>query len=444
MAWDSMDMWWMDKPERSNLPEIAVGAFMQGRAQAQRQAEFAAELPMKVAESNARTAANVAQMNIATKRAERDMAEWERTDREEPLLQDYSRQIATWYSDPLNKGEIPMTPNGLTGENLAKANKLMLDASIAKRVQVANSEVGMARAKEMEDTANLIASGYLDETKATDTEAKKLARINRASREAGTIAEKMGIRNMPMTNVPTLPNGNLDTVAWQYTLEQFKPKTTIPEGMVAETLTVTDAQGNKVTYKTPDKPKAGQTREEYARELAPKLLQQNPSLTPQEAAFQAGEMYDNAGKERPPVGTVPESPLTYQEKLNVPASGAYVKFPAGTKYQGQTYEEDTVRWVGPMSSDVKKQKLTERQAELQSKISTESGKGPITETVTPGQLAAEFFGGMADRTRASTFSAPQGTSAVRTRQRTPEDASRLKKMQDELTAIEQELKTLQK
>lgn len=442
MAWDDMDMWWMNEPRKSNLPELAVGAFLQGRQMAQRKAEFDAELPMKVAESNARTAANVAQMNIATKRADREVAEWERTDREEPVLQDYSRQIATWYSDPLSKGEIPVTPNGLTGENLAKANKLMLDASIAKRVQVANSEVGMARAKEMEDMASLIASGYLDESKAADTEARKLARINRAGREAQTVAEKMGIRNMPMTNVPTLPNGNLDVANWQYTLEQFKPQAAIPSGMVPTKMVV-----NGVTYEAPAPEKAKETKDEYIRRVSADVIAKG--LPAEQAATEAARIWDIS------TGATPSAPSAPIEITEETADELWDNAPAGTKFiPNKTFklsdggEMVAGRVYTKLSEDIVKQKradqLIERRNELRSDIRVESKPGPFNEVVTPEQLASEFFGGKADRTRASTFDAPQGSNAVRTRKRTPEDAARLKKMQDELTAIEQELKTLQK
>lgn len=445
MAWDSMDMWWMNKPERSNLPELAVGAFMQGRAQAQRRAEFEAELPLKVAESNARTAAQVAQMNIATRKADREVAEWERIDKEAPKFDAYSQEVATWMANPMSGLEVPK-PVGLTGQFQADANRMMLQAATAKRAENIASLAGQVKLKEKEDALALVSGGYLDLKQAEDPQAVKLARMNRSTQEAQDMAAQMGVQNLPDTNVPTLPNGELNKVAWESQLKKFKPPIVVPEGMKATKMVAKDAQGRDITYEGPEAAKPSKTREEFIRDTAVTLAKDG--IPADQAAAEAGRIYDaSIGKQSAtPANPISVTKDTIQEQWDKMPGGTQftasedITLPDGGKIKkGTTVTKKTDAQVKGEKTD----KLTERRNELRSDIRVGSKQGPFDEVVTPDQLLEEQRT-MPDRTAASTFRAPVGGNAVRTRQRTPEDDVRLKKLTTELSSVLAELEALKK
>lgn len=449
MAWDDLsDMWWMQKPDRSNLPELAVGAFMQGMGQAQRRAEFSAELPMRIAESQARTAAQVAQTDIATKKFERENSEWKRIAEQEPVFADYSKKVANWISDPLNTGAVPEAPSDLTDEFRSKADKMMVDAALMKRQENLKGLAVQATLKDQEDKLDLVTNYGLGLQQAKDPIAIEMAKFRRAEAQAAQIESKYGI-TIPKDGIkiPMKPNGDVDTVAYEAIIRRMTPPPQAPAGMTATKITVKGADGRDVTYEGPAPEKSKETREEYIRKVSADAIAKGfPADT---AATEAARVWDIS------TGSTPAAPLAPIEVDEDTIDAKWDSAPAGTQFKatkdiklpdGGKIKAGTI--VTKKSAESVKQgradELVERRNELRSTIRTESKPGPFNEVVTLEQLGAEFFGGMGDRSRASTFSAPQGTSAVRTRQRTPEDAARLKKMQDELTAIEQELKTLQK
>lgn len=362
MAWDDMDMWWMQRPPKSDLPQLATGAFMQGMQMAQQRAEFNATLPLKVAESNAQTAATIAKTDIATREANHQSAEWGAEAAQRPILSAWEAENTRKAFDPLYDGTLLPPPTGLTGDRALEANKKYFDLSLRKEMNDVTKSAAVLKVMDEKDKVDLAMNYGLARDKTNDPEAIAAAKFARANRQSSIITDAFLASNpganIPTFDVPLKPNGDLDEEKLKTTLSRFRVKPAIPAGMTADTYTVNNPDGTKTTYKSPPQQKAAQTREQFVQENAPKLMEKDPSLSGQEAAFKAGEIFDSSNKTRPELGTDQKYPLTFKEKLQLPKSGGWVQFPEKTKFMGKTYEAGSVQFFGPskQSSDTESPK----------------------------------------------------------------------------------------